>query len=66
MRLVARFDDEFEQGRFRRQVGEGALMRDFDDVGAGFAKQVRYDGELAGAIDDVDRKAASADPRGHA
>src|SRR4029079_19248981 len=30
MRAVSRFDDDFEQGALGRQVGEGALMRDFD------------------------------------
>jgi hypothetical protein len=38
MRAVSRFDHDFEQRALGGQVGEGALVRDFDDVGAGFGE----------------------------
>jgi len=38
VRAVSRLDHDFEQGTLGRQVGEGALMRDLDDVGAGFGE----------------------------
>src|SRR6202012_6174143 len=45
MRAVAGLDDELEQRALGRQVGEGSLMRDLDDVGAGFRQQRRHGGE---------------------
>jgi hypothetical protein len=38
MRAVPRFDHDFEQGALGGQVRERALMRDLDDVGAGFGE----------------------------
>jgi len=38
MRAVAGFDHDFEQRALGRQIGEGALMRDLDDIGAGFGQ----------------------------
>jgi hypothetical protein len=38
MRAVARFNHDFEQGALGGQVGERALVRDLDDVGAGFGE----------------------------
>src|ERR1700749_228234 len=43
MGAVAGFDDEFKQRALGRQSGEGALVRDLDDVGADFRQQ-RGDG----------------------
>src|SRR3954465_8197818 len=54
MHPVARFDHDFEQGALGRQVGERTLVRDLDDVGAGFGGERRDGGELARAVDDVE------------
>ena len=54
MRPVPGFDHHLELHRLGRQVGEDALMRHLDDVGAGLA-QDRDDGrELAGPVDNIE------------
>ena len=39
MRAIACFDHQLKQRRLRRQIGEGALKRDLNDVGAGLRKK---------------------------
>ena len=54
MGAIARLDDQLQQGGLGRQVRKSPLMRDFDDVGAGFSQESRDRGELARPVDDIE------------
>ena len=54
MRPVARLDDDLENHRLGRQVGENPLVRDFDDVRARIAQDRDDRGKLTRPVDDVE------------
>src|ERR1700676_1838718 len=54
MGSVPGLDDDLEVYRLGRQIGKNALMRYFDDVGAGLTQDGDDVAELAGSIHDVE------------
>lgn len=60
MRPVARLDNDLENDRLGRQIGEDPLMRDFDDVRPGIAQDRNDRSQLAGPVNDVEPKPRQA------